>query len=781
MPAYNFKEIEQKWQKYWADNHTFQANEKSKKPKYYALVEFPYPSGDGLHVGHPRPYTGLDVVARKKRAEGYDVLYPFGWDAFGLPTENYAIKTGVHPSIVTKKNTDNFRRQTQSIGFSFDWSREVNTTDPSYYKWTQWIFLQLFKHGLAYKAKMPINWCPKDKIGLANEEVVNGCCERCGTAVEKREKEQWMLAITKYADRLIDDLDTVDYVEQIKTQQKNWIGRSEGAEIVFALTGGASVTVFTTRPDTLFGATYLVLSPEHELVAALKDKIKNWAEVENYCAGARKKSEMERTAEGKEKTGVELQGVKAVNPANGEEIPVWIADYVLAGYGTGAIMAVPAHDDRDFEFAQKFKLPIKEVVAQSVGKRMGDEEWFEGIYAIVKDKQDRVLIQYDKRYDFYRLPGGTKDNGETDLETLNREFAEETGYTKFEVGEYVGQCAVHVLSVKNSDKGYLLNAKGQDHKGYLRKAYHVELLSNDQKEVTHHEDAGRFDYHWMTHEEAAVVFAKNSQDTGELRLIDMAFKHKKECFAGEGIAVESGFLTTMPTSEAKEKMITWLEEKKIGKRKVQYKLRDWVFSRQRYWGEPIPLVWCAKCNEWVAILEKQLPVVLPNVEKYQPTDNGDSPLAPLKDWVNTKCPKCGGPATRETDTMPNWAGSSWYFLRYCDPHNDKEFASAKAMKHWMPIDWYNGGMEHTTLHLLYSRFWHKFLWDIGAIPKEVGPEPYKKRTSHGLILAKGGVKMSKSKGNVVNPDEIVGEFGADVFRTYEMFMGPFDQAAPERF
>ena len=619
MEQYNFKSIEKKWQDRWESEGAFHALNDPGKPKYFALIEFPYPSGMGLHVGHPRGYTALDIIARKRRMEGYNVLYPIGWDAFGLPTENYAIKNNVHPKIITEKNIANFTRQLKMLGFSFDWSREVNTTDPKYYKWTQWIFLQLFKHGLAYKQEMPINWCTGCKVGLANEEVVNGVCERCGSPVEQRRKSQWMLKITEYAQRLIDDLDSVDYLEKIKTQQKNWIGRSEGAEVKFTLSSGDELVVYTTRPDTLFGATYVVLSPEHALVEKLKDQIENYGEVEEYKAAAARKSEFERTELAKEKTGVALKGVYAVNPVNGEKLPVWISDYVLVTYGTGAIMAVPAHDSRDWEFAKKFNLPIIEVVA------------------------------------------GGKD-------------VQAEAYT------------------------------------------------------------------------------------------DVA----------SGTMVNSGFLTGMSVKEAIPAMINHLEEKGLGTRKVNFKLRDWVFSRQRYWGEPIPLVYCEKCG-WVPIDESELPLELPDIEHFEPGENGESPLAKAYDWINTTCPHCGGPAKRETDTMPQWAGSSWYFLRYTDPHNDGALASKEALEYWSPVDWYNGGMEHTTLHLLYSRFWHKFLYDIGVVPTK---EPYMKRTSHGMILGENGEKMSKSRGNVVNPDEVVNEFGADAFRTYEMFIGAFDQATP---
>lgn len=617
---YDFKKIEQKWQKKWYEENTFSASDDKTKGKYYLLVEFPYPSGQGLHVGHPRSYTALDVLARKKRMEGFNVLYPIGWDAFGLPTENFAIKNKIHPKIVTEQNVANFKRQLKSLGFSFDWKREINTTDPEYYKWTQWIFLKLFEKGLAYKQEMPINWCTSCKIGLANEEVVNGVCERCGGEVVQKNKSQWMLKITEYAGRLIDDLDQTEFIEKVKVQQKNWIGRSQGAEVDFCVSGmEEKIRVYTTRPDTLFGATYVVLSPEHSLVEKLKDRIENYDEVRAYAAEAAKKTEFERTELVKEKTGVQLKGIMAVNPVNDREIPVWISDYVLTTYGTGAIMAVPAHDTRDHEFAKKFGLPIIEVVG-----------------------------------------GG--------------ENVQEEAFT------------------------------------------------------------------------------------------DVA----------SGTMINSGFLNGMQVKDAIAAMIDYLEKNQLGTRKVNYKLRDWVFSRQRYWGEPIPLVWCEKCG-WVPLDEKDLPLTLPDVDSYEPTDDGQSPLAKITDWVNTTCPKCGGSAKRETDTMPQWAGSSWYFMRYTDPHNDHELASKENLDYWLPVDWYNGGMEHTTLHLLYSRFWHKFLYDIGVVST---PEPYFKRTSHGMILGENGEKMSKSRGNVVNPDDIVERYGADTFRTYEMFLGAFDQATP---
>ena len=617
--GYDYAQIEKKWQDIWDEKQTFAAKDDYSLPKFYGLVEFPYPSGQGLHVGHPRSYTAIDIVCRKKRLEGYNVLYPMGWDAFGLPTENFAIKNHVHPAEVTKKNIANFKRQLKSLGFSFDWSREINTTDPEYYKWTQWIFLQLYKKGLAYKKKMSVNWCTSCKCVLANEEVVNGHCERCGSEVIHKEKSQWMLKITDYAEKLLEGLNEVDFIDRVKTQQRNWIGRSYGTQVKFSTNIGDTFEVFTTRADTLFGVTYMVMSPEHPLINKWADKITNMDEVTAYKQEAAKKSDFERTELAKDKTGVKISGVTAINPVNGREVPIFIADYVLISYGTGAIMAVPAHDTRDWEFAKKFGLPIIEVVA-----------------------------------------GG--------------EDVQAAPYT---------ECA-----------------------------------------------------------------------TGKL--------------------VNSGFLDGMSVEDAKKAIQEWLAERNLGERKTNYKLRDWVFSRQRYWGEPIPIVHCDKCG-YVPIPESELPLVLPNVDSYEPTDNGESPLAKMTDWVNTTCPHCGGPAHRETDTMPQWAGSSWYFLRYCDPHNDKALASPEALKYWTPVDWYNGGMEHTTLHLLYSRFWHKFLYDIGVVPT---PEPYAKRTSHGMILGENGEKMSKSRGNVVNPDEIVRDYGADTMRVYEMFIGDFEKAAP---
>ncbi|MBR6513857.1 MAG: leucine--tRNA ligase [Clostridia bacterium] len=615
---YEFSKIDSKWQKEWADKKAFEATTDYSKPKYFALVEFPYPSGQGLHIGHPRPYTALDIVSRKKRMQGYNVLYPIGWDAFGLPTENYAIKNHIHPTLVTEKNVARFKSQLQALGLSFDWSREINTSSPEYYKWTQWIFLQLYKHGLAYKKEMNVNFCTSCKVVLANEEVVNGVCERCGSEVVHKVKSQWMLKITEYAQRLIDDLADLDFIERVKTQEINWIGRSEGAEVNFKSSEGDEIIVYTTRPDTLFGATYMVISPEHTLIEKWADKLTNLDEIKEYQKEAAKKSDFERTELQKDKTGVRLDGVTAINPVNGKEIPIYISDYVLATYGTGAIMAVPAHDTRDWEFAKKFELPIIEVVAG----------------------------------------GDVQNEAFTDVES--------------------------------------------------------------------------------------------------------------------GKMVNSGFLDGLEVADAKVKIIEWLEAEGLGHKKINYKLRDWVFSRQRYWGEPVPMVYCEKCG-WVPLPEDQLPLMLPDVDAYEPTDTGESPLSKCTDWVNTTCPHCGAPAKRETDTMPNWAGSSWYFMRYCDPNNTEACAAKEALDYWMPVDWYNGGMEHVTLHLLYSRFWAKFLYDIGVLSCK---EPYLKRTAHGMILGANGEKMSKSRGNVINPDDVIAEYGADTLRLYEMFIGDFEKSAP---
>jgi len=950
MEKYNPKEIEPKWQKYWTDQKTFEVGEDANKEKFYSLIEFPYPSGAGLHVGHPRPFTAMDVMSRKRRMQGYNVLYPVGFDAFGLPTENYAIKTGRPPAEVTQENIANFTRQLQSLGFGFDWSRVVDTTDPKYFKWTQWIFLQLHKHGLAYKKNVPINWCLSCKIGLANEEIVDGKCERCGGEVEKRDKEQWMLAITKYADSLLEGLQTVDYIKRAKVQQQNWIGRSEGSIVHFQVSNSdEQISVFTTRPDTLFGVTYMVLAPEHELVESLKSEIKNKKSVEEYIQKAKMKSDLERTELQKEKTGVVLEGVTAVNPVNGEEVPVWIADYVLASYGTGAIMAVPGHDERDYEFAKQYGLEIRQVVARDFGERGEDEEKREGAYGIL-EKEGKILVMYEARYDLHRLPGGTIESGESEVEALLREFGEETGYVNAVAGERLGTVQVHFKSSKRKSFTRM-----------IRTGYAVSLKNDEQAELAE-EDKGAYEYLWLTKEEALEAFEKNKassfnpHDTGEGHLVKYFFDgYSEPVIDKNGVVVNSDLLNGLWVDEAKEKIITWLEEHGHGSRETQFKLRDWVFSRQRYWGEPIPLVHCDSCKNkkyhyvllhgyggdsnsnffpklkatleaqghtvylpdlpntdqpnveeqadfvlagteitentiiaghshggpvamrilekidteiekmivldgfirpefvdarreavekshgwefdvekiknnareivvvadnqfpiigeeqhkemaqifdagfvrakaqarhfmsadeleiealfeqtgWIPVPEDQLPLELPQVEKYEPTDTGESPLAAIEEWVKTECPQCGGPARRETDVMPNWAGSSWYWLRYMDPKNTEQLASKEALDYWGQVDWYNGGMEHTVLHLLYSRFWNQFLFDIGAIPHK---EPYAKRTSHGMILAEDGEKMSKSRGNVVNPDEMIEGFGADTLRTYIMFMGPFDQA-----
>lgn len=780
---YDHKKIEKKWQTAWDKKGIYQAqnpkNNKTKKPKYYSLVEFPYPSGDGLHVGHPRPYIGMDVISRKRRMEGFNVLFPMGWDAFGLPTENYAIKTGLDPRVVTKQNSENFKRQIKSLGISFDWSREVNTTDPQYYKWTQWIFLQFLKKGLAYKAKMAINWCPKDKIGLANEEVVGGACERCGTIVEKREKEQWMLAITKYADWLDKDLDTVDYLPHIKLAQRNWIGRSEGAEIEFSFCPCAKenipnlkgIKVFTTRPDTIFGVTYIVLAPENGLIKNIQSRITNWNEVGKYIQRVKKKTDIERMAENKEKTGVELKGVKAINPATGEEIPIWIADYVMASYGTGAIMAVSAHDERDFEFAKKYNLPIKQVVMPDhLDGRNPPQEGKENtkrnvVHIILRDpKKKETLIMFLKgekwkgNHPINFIIGGIEE-GESEVETAVREIKEETGYTNVKF--------VEKIPFENQARFFAA------HKG-LNRVVHVhtlvfDLIGPEKVEIVEDEyfTKDSHEFKWIPYEK--VESTLNIPDD---KAAWKYFYLGGFSYGDEGILINSGKFDGMDSQKARKEIIKFVG----GKEKTTFKLRDWVFSRQRYWGEPIPVINCDKCG-LVPVPEKDLPVELPKrtgkMKNYKPTDSGESPLANIFKWVNVKCPKCKGKAKRETDTMPNWAGSSWYYLRYTDPKNKKVFADKKNLKYWTPIDWYNGGNEHTTLHLLYSRFWHKFLFDLKLVPT---PEPYKKRTSHGMILGEGGVKMSKSLGNVINPDDIVKIYGADTLRLYEMFMGPFDQS-----
>ena len=757
---YDHAAIEKKWQEVWEKEEAFRAEENSKKPKQYLLVEFPYPSGSGLHTGHARSYTAMDIVARKRRAEGQNVLYPIGWDAFGLPTENYALKTGKDPRIVTKENTDNYRRQLRSLGFSFDWSREINTTDPNYYKWTQWIFLQLYKHGLAYKTKTLINWCPKDKIGLANEEVVDGACERCGTPVEKREKEQWMLAITKYAQRLYDDLDTVNYIEAAKAGQRNWIGPSEGAEFEFDISNSdKKIKIFTTRPDTLFGATYLVLAPEHEEISNFKSQITNKSEVEKYVNDSKNKSDIERSAEGKEKTGVELKGIKAINPANKAEIPVFIADYVLGHYGTGAIMAVPAHDERDFEFAKKFNIPVVQVIepvfvqTSEPGAARKSEPFFEpqGIIAVVKHwSEDKYLALKWKKVAWGTFLTGRIEENQTPEQAAIAEINQETGYSNLKLLGKIGMVHSKFFHVPKNQNTFV-----------HAHAFYFELEDGTQKN-TLDEEKEKHEVVWLKPDEVEKFLTPEAH-----RFVWSQAQKSKDIYTSPGILTNSGEFDGMSSEEAKKK----ITEAVGGKIITTFKLRDWVFSRQRYWGEPIPMINCAACG-WQPVPEEQLPVELPKVDRYEPTDTGESPLANITEWINTTCPKCGGAAKRETDVMPNWAGSSWYYLRYADSQNDTTFAAPDKLKYWTPVDWYNGGMEHTTLHLLYSRFWHKFLFDIGVVPTN---EPYMKRTSHGLVLAQDGSKMSKSANNVVNPDETVREYGADSLRLYEMFMGPFDQ------
>lgn len=762
MKNYNHKTIETKWQKVWDRKKLNSAKGVSRKRKYYVLVEFPYPSGDGLHTGHIRSYTAMDVVARKRRAEGYNVLYPMGWDAFGLPTENYAIKTGIHPRIVTKKNTNTFKRQLKSLGFSFDWDREINTTDPNYFRWTQWIFLKFFENGLAYKAKRPINWCLSCKIGLADEEIVDGKCERCGGEIEKRDKEQWMLKITKYAEKLHKDLDSVDYLSKIKIQQQNWIGKSEGAEIDFEIQKHkGKIKVFTTRPDTLFGATALILSPEHPEIKNLESKIKNKAEVSKYVNQAKKKSEIERLSEGKEKTGVELMGIRAINPGNKEEIPIYIADYVLLHYGTGALMAVPAHDERDYEFAKKFKIPIKEVIVPNridlknppVKGKKSEERY--NVHAIVRDPStNKYLFMYSPKFRWTTLPMGGVEKGEDVVEAARREVREEAGYINL---KYIRTLGGFVRAE------YFAKHKNENRVAFT-KAVMFDLVDDKKVELSEDEKKEEHEIKWLSKSE--IVYPKVVH--AELNDWLLRWENNNYVYTGSGTLINSSKFNGFDSERAKSQIIKFVS----GKNKITYKLRDWVFSRQRYWGEPIPIIHCEKCGE-VAVPEKNLPVKLPNVKSYKPTENGESPLSSISSWVNVKCPKCKGKAKRETDVMPNWAGSSWYFLRYTDPKNRKTFAGKTELKYWIPVDWYNGGMEHTTLHLLYSRFWHKFLFDLKLVPTS---EPYTKRTSHGLILAEGGIKMSKSKGNVVNPDSIVKLLGADTLRHYEMFMGPFDQS-----
>ena len=767
---YNHTKIEKKWQREWDKKKTYSVKNGSKGKAFFGLIEFPYPSGAGLHVGHIRSNTAMDIITRKRRMEGYNVLYPIGWDAFGLPTENYAIKTGIQPEKVTKQNTDTFRKQLKSVGFGFDWDREINTTDPAYFKWTQWIFLQLYKKGLAYKTKTLINWCINCKIGLANEEVVNGHCERCGGETTKKEKEQWMLAITKYADRLDSDLDGVDYLEKIKIQQRNWIGKSIGSEIEFKIKDSDDkIKVFTTRADTLFGVTYVVLAPEHELVEKLKSNIKNWNNVEKYLKSVNKRSEIDRTAEDKDKTGIVLEGVKAINPVNGEAVPVWIADYVLASYGTGAVMAVPAHDDRDFEFAKKYNLEIRQVVAPLFVTNEGESAVRKNqpfvkrdtIVSIVKHwSEDKYLCLMWKTQSWKTFVIGGTDGEEPHI-AGSREIKEETGYQNMKFIKTLGK----------AHSQFYAPHKKENRWATVVGAY-FELIDGEKKETDEHEKS-LHDLVWLDKKEVEKIIDKE-----EAVIFWNTMLGKNQAITDEGILVNSGKFNDLTSDEAKNK----ITKEVSGKIVTKFKLRDWVFSRQRYWGEPIPIIHCEKCaltdpdgQGYVPVPEKDLPVTLPKVKSYIPTDNGESPLAIMDKWVNVKCPICKGPAKRETDTMPNWAGSSWYYLRYADPKNKKEFASKKALNYWLKnvVSWYNGGMEHTTLHLLYSRFWHKFLYDLKLVPTL---EPYAKRTSHGMILAEGGSKMSKSLGNTVSPEEIINNYGADTLRLYEMFMGPFDQA-----
>lgn len=756
---YSPQKIEKKWQKFWQEQKMFRAKDFSNKPKKYFLVEFPYPSGDGLHVGHLRSYTALDVLSHKKRMEGFNVLYPMGWDAFGLPTENYAIKTGVHPKKITEKNIRFFKKQLQSLGLSFDWTKEINTTDPDYYKWTQWIFLKFFEKGLAYQAEIPINWCPSCKTGLANEEVVDGKCERCGAQTERRKIKQWMLKITKYADRLIKDLESVDYLEKIKAQQTNWIGRSEGTEVKFIIPNSKfTIQVFTTRVDTIFGVTALVLAPEHEIISNLKSQISNFNEVEKYIEKTKRKSDLERTDLTKEKNGVELKGVKAINPINNEEIPVWIADYVIVSYAGGAVMMVPAHDQRDFEFAKKYNLSINRVIRQVFGRPHGEESFRKVVSTVVHRKEDKkfLLMKWNHFPWIDPVVGGLEDNDVDIFKAAERKVLEESGYHAK---------ATKLLGSEIEMYFYADNKKSWCHR--IGQPIFLELISDKQERIEDQEKE-KHEAIWLSAEEALSVISHEYHKVGLLRYLG-----REQAYTGHGKLINSGEFNGLTSEKAIEKITEWLENKNLGKKIVQYKLRDWIFSRQHYWGEPIPIIHCEKCGP-VAVSEKDLPVELPYLKKYEPSGTGESPLAKVENWLNVKCPKCGGLAQRETDTMPNWAGSNWYYLAYLMRGKPKlEIRNPKLYEYWMPVDWYNGGMEHTTLHLLYSRFVYKFLYDLGLVLQS---EPYQKRTAHGMILAEDGQKMSKSRGNVVNPDQTIKEYGADALRLYEMFMGPFDQA-----
>ncbi len=754
---YNFKKIEKKWQKHWDENQTFYAQNNSDKEKYYILVEFPYPSGSGLHVGHVRSYTALDAYARMMRMKNYNVLFPMGWDAFGAPAEQYAIKNHIHPKEAVKENIKTFKGQIKDLGISFDWSREFSTTDPEYYKWTQWQFLQFYKHGMAYKARKDINWCPNCKTGLSNEDSSGGVCERCGSKVVQKEKEQWMLRMSDYAEDLLTGLNDTKFADRIKLGQINWIGKSTGAEVKFKVKDTSELlTVYTTRPDTLYGVTFMVVAPEHPIIETLKDKIQNMDEVREYQKFAKSKTEFERTELVKEKTGVALKGISAINPVNGADVQIWISDYVMMSYGTGAIMAVPAHDQRDYEFARKFGIDIIQVLEEVTGVTNPNETKKESIVAIVYDeKNDKYLTINWHELGGRLFIGGTRHNGEDALTCALREIAEETGYDDLELVRETFKINHHYYAY-NKDKYFNIESTGLLFK----------LKSNHKLEQQLDEDE-KFTVEWVGKDD----IEKEVKD--ELHLKTFTYCLEEGAMEGDGTHINSDILNGLNKEEAINKIITWLEENNLGKKKVNYRLQDWIFSRQRFWGEPIPLIYCEDCG-WVPVPEEELPVLLPDVAEYEPTDDGESPLANIESWVNAPCPRCGKMGRRETDTMPNWAGSSWYFLRYMDAHNDKEFVSQEALKYWGKVNWYNGGMEHTTRHLLYARFWNQFLYNIGLVPNK---EPVEIRVSHGMILGSNGEKMSKSKGNVINPDDIISEMGADALRTYEMFIGDYEKDA----
>ncbi len=757
---YNFKEIESKWQKYWEVNNTFKVNNGGKNQKYYILIEFPYPSGSGLHVGHVRSYTALDSLARKRRLEGYNVLFPMGWDAFGLPAENYAIANKIHPREAVKENIEVFKGQCKNLGLSFDWDREVATTDPEYVKWTQWQFLKFYEHNLAYKDKKSINWCVSCKIGLSNEEVEHGNCERCGGEVVKKEKEQWMLKMKDYSEKLIEGLNDTEFIERVKTAQVNWIGKSTGAEIDFEIEGvSEKLKIYTTRPDTIYGVTFMVIAPEHPIIDSLKSKIKNIGAITEYKNKASKKSELERLELNKEKTGVKLEGVNAINPLNNKKIEIWISDYVMMGYGTGAIMAVPAHDDRDFEFANKYNIPIVPVIERITGEKRDNEKYKKSIVAVVYDKESDKYLTINWKDKGGRLfVGGSIEENEDVIECAKREISEETGYTDLKYIRLTFPINHHYYAF-NKNKAFEIDATG----------VYFELLSDKKVDRNLDEDEKEvFNVEWVSKD----VIEREVND--ELHKTVYENTLNPSAYIGDGKMINSDILNGITNKEeAISKIIGYLEEKGLGKKQTNYRLQDWVFSRQRFWGEPIPMIYCDKCG-WVPVPETELPVLLPDVTSYEPTENGESPLANIPEWYNVSCPKCGIDAKRETDTMPNWAGSSWYWLRYMDPNNNKEFVSKEALEYWGKVDWYNGGMEHATRHLLYARFWHRFLYDIGLVPTK---EPFNKRTAHGMILGENNEKMSKSKGNVVNPDNIVEELGADSLRTYEMFIGDYEKEA----